>query len=357
MITIGCIGDPHIKSDNVKETNIAIDELIRVFKEDRCDIIVILGDILHNHDNFKLEPKCNADRFIMEMSKLSQHLYILIGNHDRRNNSDFLTNIHAFNLLKTCNNITVVDDVIDETIRSRGETFRFVFCPFVPNPRFQEALATKNIYPPFDKIDYFFLHQDVVGCKINKIAENEAIEWNPNYPSVISGHLHDREHVYDNWDYVGSLMQSGHGDIKKKYILILKLSKNEPLKNEPPKNEPLKREFKFVSLNVPRRFVLNLTVNELEELEVLENCTLFIKVECTNSLFSKLLELDNVKNMILNGARIKNVDPTKLKYVSSGSDISTISDTKINFIDRLENKIKSLEIPIITHIFKNVLKD
>lgn len=91
-----CIGDPHFQNDFLLEANVAIDKLVEAVKIIKPDFIVILGDILHKCEKIDMQPKYVADKCISELSKLSDHLYLLIGNHDRLNNSDFLTDIHAF---------------------------------------------------------------------------------------------------------------------------------------------------------------------------------------------------------------------------------------------------------------------
>ena len=93
------IGDPHFKNDNAYESNQLIEEIYKLIKKNNYDKIIILGDILDTHEKINLRPFLKATEFIINLSKITK-TYVLIGNHDRRNNNIFLTEEHPFLALK-----------------------------------------------------------------------------------------------------------------------------------------------------------------------------------------------------------------------------------------------------------------
>ena len=73
------------------------------------------------------------------LSKLKP-LYILVGNHDYINNSQFLTDNHWLNCFKNKNNIHIIDNVL----LCNHNNLNVIMCPYVPDGRFIEALNNLN---------------------------------------------------------------------------------------------------------------------------------------------------------------------------------------------------------------------
>ena len=140
-LSILTIGDPHFKNNNVKETTEMIDELNQVLNTHKFDIIICLGDLLDRHDKIDMFPLIRVVEFIKNLSyKLP--VYAIIGNHDRSNNTNFLTREHPFTALSGHKDIFIIDTV--ELVEVGG--FKLVFVPYVPPGRFMDAINTnKNI--------------------------------------------------------------------------------------------------------------------------------------------------------------------------------------------------------------------
>ena len=105
------LGDLHFHTNNIKETNEFINKVLKFMSNNTFDFIVILGDILHEHEKLHTIPLNNACYLINSLRKFSQ-LYILVGNHDMINHQQFLTTNHWMNTLKEWNNVIIVDNVI-----------------------------------------------------------------------------------------------------------------------------------------------------------------------------------------------------------------------------------------------------
>ena len=137
MISVLVIGDPHFKVGNVQESEEMVKKLIELAKEKKPTFIVCLGDILHRHETIHVSPLMRAEEMIRLLSEISP-TFLIIGNHDRPNNSNYLTNEHPFNAMKKWNNTYIVDKVVDTTIKNK----RFLFVPYVPPGKFMDALNT-----------------------------------------------------------------------------------------------------------------------------------------------------------------------------------------------------------------------
>ena len=171
MSTIIIIGDPHFQMSNMDEVKIFIQKCIVYVKKQKENLyaIVVLGDVLHDHERVHSTALNVAVNFLNELAEISP-TYVLVGNHDLINNSQFLTQNHWMNALKSNKNITVVDEVIEEI----WEDKTVVLCPYVPNGRFVEALDTGG---DWREADVIFAHQEIKGVKMGSIVSEHGDEW------------------------------------------------------------------------------------------------------------------------------------------------------------------------------------
>lgn len=135
--TVLVIGDPHFKTDNVIDTNMMTDRIVELAQQRKPTFIVCLGDVLHRHETIHVSPLERSTVFINRLRRVAP-TYVLVGNHDRPNNSNFLTTEHPFNALKEWPNTIIVDRGCVDTIQGH----KFIFVPYVPVGRFNEALAS-----------------------------------------------------------------------------------------------------------------------------------------------------------------------------------------------------------------------
>jgi len=200
------IGDPHFKTSNIPDTNEFIKKIKNLAIVEKPNIIVILGDILHEHERLNTLPLNKSYEFIQEMSSITT-TYILVGNHDLINNQQYLTENHWMNGLKEWKNVFIADKVIEYELEN-GEFF--LFCPYVPNGKFKDALNTYES-KKWTSAKLIFAHQEFKGCKMGAIESIDGDEWGKEYPYVISGHIHSNQKL-DNVYYPGSAMQNAFGD-------------------------------------------------------------------------------------------------------------------------------------------------
>ena len=91
------IGDPHFKTTNIKESTEMVNAIYNLLEkeQDNLDFIIVMGDILDRHETIHVNPLTLAVKFLLTLAT-KKKTYVLIGNHDRPNNSDFLSDYHPF---------------------------------------------------------------------------------------------------------------------------------------------------------------------------------------------------------------------------------------------------------------------
>ena len=246
MINIICIGDPHFKTDNIKEVELFIERIEKLIIEKNPDIVVCLGDLLHTHERLHTIALNKAYEFLDKLRRICL-TYVLVGNHDATTNQIFLTENHWMNGLKEWDNIIVVDKI--KTYVKDGELF--IFSPYVPPGRFIEALNTLNEYD-WKEASCIFAHQEFFGCKMGAIVSSEGDKWSLSNPHVVSGHIHSRQIIQENIYYVGSAMQHAFGESEKNVIAYLSFS-----------NKTYERE--EIDLKLPRKKIIYMNVQEVND--------------------------------------------------------------------------------------------
>jgi DNA repair exonuclease SbcCD nuclease subunit len=127
------IGDPHFKVNNSKDLSVMCEKILDLIKQEHFDFIVIMGDILDRHETINIYPFTQAIQFL---NQCRQHVltFVLIGNHDRPNNSTYQANYHPFLGMKQTNNLVIIDEILHYEIKEKN----FLFCPYFYPGTFQK---------------------------------------------------------------------------------------------------------------------------------------------------------------------------------------------------------------------------
>lgn len=293
------IGDPHIQVSNIPEVELFMERLINLATEQKPDLIVIAGDLLHNHERLHTLALNKAYDMVNDMRLISK-TYILVGNHDMCNNQQFLTENHWMTSMKEWDNTIIVDKVMSETIR--GE--KFVFVPYVPPGRFEEALNTLN--DEWKDASCIFAHQEFAGCKMGAIVSVEGDKWPLDNPNVISGHIHSRQSPQANIYYTGSALQHAFGESEKNIIACLTFQDGKYTNDE-------------IDLKLPRKRIVYMDVEDIENYS-LPNTQDKVKVTITGSYeqFKALKKTKKYKDIKKKGAKIV-FKPKKLDSITTDS--------------------------------------
>jgi len=304
------IGDPHFKINNAVETSKLHLETLELIKKNNYDFAVILGDILDTHEKIHVQPLVRSTNYIIDISKKIK-VYVLIGNHDRINNDDYLSKLHPFIALKFVENVVIVDDVLEEN--------NFIFVPYVPPGKFIDALKTID-FNGDNKQQIIFAHQEFKGAKMGPFISEKGDVWPKHYPIVFSGHIHDFQIIQKNVIYPGTPFQHGYHDGEEKYLFNLQIDKNYNYNLE-----------KVIIETIKRKRILQINMEQLTNYQNDENYDTKLIIDGDGKIIKKML-VNNKQGI----KKYKIRDTTFLK-----SD--NLDKKNLNFEQNLNEKIDKLE--------------
>lgn len=282
-----CIGDPHFKVNNIPDVEIFIKEVENLLKQRKdIDKIIVLGDLLDQHQRLNVFPYNKALEFIKMLS--SYHFtYSIVGNHDAYCNSIFFTNQHWQNSMKEWNNVIVVDDVVLDK-----DDNNLILIPYVPDGRFIEALNLK-LGDSWKTKKCIFAHQTISGAKMGAIVADNKDKWDENFPRIISGHIHNSQSLYNGKVYyTGSSMQHAFGETDDKSLCIYDSEKDT---------------IEEVFLNLPKRKIINIneenikSVSETLSKQIEKNkdiSHLKVQIHGTNDFFNTFKKSTYYKDLV-----------------------------------------------------------
>ena len=238
-INILLIGDPHLVSESPVASTLVISETLKIAKDKKPDIIVLLGDVMHFHAKADITPLKWATDWFQKLQNIAP-TYVLIGNHDMKNPDQFLQDDHIFFANKFIESGPII---VDKVIEISKHGHKFILMPFVPAGRMMEALNTINITHEnitSQNISAIFCHQDVYA-NIRGIDWDGDI-WPEEYPQVYSGHIHHYIVVQPNWTYVGSSRQVSCAEDPPKTISSVLFGEGGPVESRIKLNVPIKQK-------------------------------------------------------------------------------------------------------------------
>ena len=322
------IGDLHFKSTNSKTTNLLHSEILRIIRERNPSIVVILGDVLNDHEKINLFAFHRLEKFFHDLIEIGIELFVLKGNHDAPSNKSYLTDDHVLNPFKKWINTHIIDTC--QIFKRAG--IKFCCIPFVPDGMVLQALKDCQIE---DKdINVFFSHSEYIGCKINKISGGKCDAWPIDYPLNISGHIHDKEIVQSNLIYVGMPYQLSFSESSDKVIHLL--SFQEGLLNLEP-----------ISLNIPKKIYVTINYTELYSFIVPEG-EIKIKIIGPIQEVKKFLATPEMK-LKYQDVKIVYTDTSVIKIIPKERII-------VPFQVRLHQEIQRDNDPEMMKMFQNIFE-
>jgi len=133
------IGDCHFMDKNLPDCKNLMDKVYSLVNTNKYDFIVVLGDLIHTHEVFKMFPYNLAITFLKTLSKMLP-TYFITGNHERSANTVYLTDDHPYIALEDYPNLTIIYKA--KYIQIKNQSY---FCvPYVAPGRFYEALLTTS---------------------------------------------------------------------------------------------------------------------------------------------------------------------------------------------------------------------
>lgn len=337
-----CIGDPHIKESSVIETQILGDKIVETINAEHPEIVVVMGDTLHNHEKINCTIQVMAVKFFERILEASPDLklYVIIGNHDIPNPHEFLPDTHAFYSLKGRDRRLVI---VDKPVIAKHRWCNFLFVPFVPPGRFREAC---ELVIPFEevpeKISTIFCHQEFNGIMMeNHSPANDSENYPSDFPLCVAGHIHKYQVVGDNLFYTGTPYQHRFGEDTDKALLCLDFAGDEIT----PKRV-------FVS-GIPLKKSFTVSKDEFMDLEVNQTDNYKIEVygyegEITSlKLSEKHSSLKKMKNVKI----LYSVMSERAAHEEKLKDIVSLS-----FKQRLEDLVKGQNDPVKLKMHEMICK-
>lgn len=297
-LKIVAIGDPHFRIDNLDEISVYISRIEIFVRNEKPDFVVVLGDLLHCHERVHTTVLNKAYQFIHKLRQY-QPVYVLVGNHDYINNSQFLSENHWMTAMKEWNNVHVVDNgTFLNTIYGK-----FIFCPYVYPGKFIEALDI--IDSDWKSARTIFCHQEFFGCSMGAIQSVEGDKWEKHYPFIISGHIHNKQRLQENIFYTGSSIQHAFGESHDKTIALCHFNNTILCEG--------------IDLQLPRKKIMYMDVDTVNDFKFQKGKDhLRITVSGTFDEFKTFRKSKKYKQLVTDGVKIvykTNVDKNSTETV------------------------------------------
>ncbi len=333
------IGDNHFMRSNSLETDEMTIKILDIARNNKFDFAVLLGDILDTHETIHIGPFCRAINFMENLSKLVPHMFVIVGNHDRPNNTVYLTDEHPFSACKSWANTTIVDKVV--------EWNNYLFVPYVQVGRFHEAIegfvgseGSQEPKVPKDikKYNIIFAHQEFKGCSMGAIKSEHGDEYPQDYPLCISGHIHTYEELQPNLIYPGTPIQHSYGDSPDKAIIDLTF---RPVGSEDLKSSSF--SYNRIKLGLPKKLVVHINAEELLDYKIPDNSFVKLVVSGQNDKVREIMKLDKVKELLAS---------QRVKLSIQDVKKSKINEELADNPELLSDVINSKFIPFQTRLVK-----
>lgn len=251
-MSILCIGDPHFSKSRLDSLDLIISRIIHVAETKSPDLIVIMGDLLDSHERSNVYVYDKAISLLKGLCEVGK-VVLLIGNHDRPNNSDFQSNLHFFSGLLYWPNLTIIDSSRSIMVEEK----EYWFVPYVPPGKFQEAISDLKGKP-----ECIFCHQEFYGVQLGPIKSKKGDKWKTDQPLVISGHIHNYHWLQENILYTGSPYQITYGENDDKALLLINFTSSP--------------QFTRIPLNLPVKITVEIDINDVDKIPQDENVRVVI---------------------------------------------------------------------------------
>lgn len=343
------IGDPHFKLDNVRDVNIFISELEKLIITRKPHTIIVLGDLLHYHERVIISCLNLAYSFLKMLRKYAP-VYVLVGNHDMEDHTQFLTENHWMNGIKLWGKQEDEYDIkiIDKTTNVTLSETQITLIPYVYPGRFKEALDTN---PGWKKSKIIFSHQEFFGCNMGAIKSEIGDKWELNNPFIVSGHIHDRQIPQSNIYYVGSSLQHAFGESNKKVIALIDLDiEYKYNQNEGGLFKDSICGITEIMLSLPQKKIINTSIADISKknIEISELDKLRLTIKGNFEEFKAFKKSNKYKDLIDKGVKIvyrKEKIQAKNKVV------------KCSFEEILESLVNSENNPDLLTAYNYIFKE
>jgi DNA repair exonuclease SbcCD nuclease subunit len=345
VLNILCLGDAHFQTSNTIEMSIYLTKIETYIQTNinSIDIIINMGDNLHDHSRLHVTPLNMAVKYIKMLASYKP-TYVVVGNHDAYSNSIFLTTEHWCNCLKGLKNIEIVDDVLLQTIKNQ----KITLCPYVTDGRFVEALNTKQ--GEWEDSRCIFSHVTIKGAQMGSMVAKDADEWDENNPMLISGHIHGSHWLGSNMYYTGSIIQVAIDESPKKHIVLVKIDDTNVKIEE-------------IDLGLPKKKIIHIDIEDVDDYKVPDEqdtkYILYVSGTCED--FRAFIKSNIYKTFIklpqiYRGSKGIKFKPKKLLTKTANERLKNLNECKLkHFNDILLETIKQDEDSMLFSFYRHLV--
>ncbi len=294
------VGDMHIKSNTLSVMERARDSIVSLVSRERPDYVVLLGDQLDGHDQLQLSCLSCLSHLVESLTKTCS-VVMLVGNHDMINNQQFCPEEHAFYSMKHLPNLTVVDrpQVVNSEAAHSGEEPALLCTPYVPRGMFEEAM---DLHVQEEWKDWrdrrsdvvVFAHQEFRGVVMNQVTSVKGDVYGPDWPVVVSGHIHERQTIGNNVIYVGTPWNTSFVGGRSKTVMLMDFDCGGDVSDF---------EVNLVELEgVPRWVIQTCRASQISDVTLEEGCMNKVTV-----LGDSRVDLDTAKKVVRSMCREREV--------------------------------------------------
>ena len=282
------VGDLHFHEGDLILPKLFTSKLAKILGSSSYSCCVLLGDVFHKFKTVD-QPALASVTELFHMITECCPLFVLVGNHDYINGSQFLTKHHTLLPFDYWPNVRVIDT---PTIVKMSNC-RLLFVPYVPKGQFLEALEHAG---DWNSVDMIFAHQEFQGCQMGGHVSVDGDCWSPKFPPIISGHAHIKHKVGNNIIYPGTPYDLGYGELGNRCVAELVFSDDTYTIN-------------YINTNLPRKKIVRLNVDDVKEWFPEGNDFYKLKVLGSAEEYSSFTGSSHAKDLRIAGVKIVHVKP------------------------------------------------
>jgi len=280
------VGDLHFHEGDLILPQLFISKIRKLLNSGSYNCVVLLGDIFHRFKTVDQPALASVTELFDTITNFCP-LFVLVGNHDYINGSQFLTKNHTLQPFDKWSNVKV----IDTPTKIKMPNCRLLLVPYVPKGRFLEALEDVS---GWEKIDMIFAHQEFAGCQMGGHFSLDGDCWSDKFPPIISGHSHTKHKVGTNIFYIGMPYDLGYGDTQNKYVAELIFDSDT-------------YKINYIDTELPRKRLVRLPIKEAREWVPEGNDFYKLKVLCTQEEYTSFSNSNHAKQLRMAGVKILRV--------------------------------------------------
>lgn len=277
------VGDLHFHEGDIILPSLFTNKIRKLLGTGTYDCCVLLGDVFHKFKTVD-QPSLAAVTELFQTITNYCPLFVLVGNHDYINATQFLSKNHTLRPFEMWQNVKI----IDTPTKIKMPNCRLLFVPYVPKGRFLEALEEVK---GWEKVDMIFAHQEFKGCQMGGHVSVDGDCWSEKFPPVICGHSHTKHKVGSNIFYPGMPYDLGYGETQNRYVSELIFDDNT-------------YKINYIDSDLPRKRLVRLPIEKAREWYPEGNDFYKLKVLCTKEEYSSFTNSSHAKELRMAGVKI-----------------------------------------------------